>query len=175
MDKFENRSRQELIDLLRMYAGNAITIDGLWFSILEERIGLEETVKIDEEVWGRYAAVEARRIKQALNITGRDVKALAAVLDFQLWCSAPGFKYEITQSGEDRLTFIVQECRSQRGRILSGKGEYPCKTVNTAIFREIVREVNPDFEFRCVYCPPDPHPEDTWCRWEFQLVRGEPA
>lgn len=32
--KFDNLSKLELIELLKMYAGNAVTIDGLWFSIL---------------------------------------------------------------------------------------------------------------------------------------------
>jgi len=34
---------------------------------------------------------------------------------------------------------------------------------------KVAREINPRFKARCLKCPPDPHPKEYWCSWEFYL------
>jgi hypothetical protein len=29
--------------------------------------------------------------------------------------------------------------------------------------------MDPRIETRCICCPPDRHPEDVWCAWEFTV------
>ncbi len=31
------------------------------------------------------------------------------------------------------------------------------------------KTIDPMIKTRCVFCPPDDHPEDAYCRWEFTL------
>jgi hypothetical protein len=30
--------------------------------------------------------------------------------------------------------------------------------------------IDPRIATRCLACPPDPHPEEFWCAWEFYLL-----
>ena len=34
---------------------------------------------------------------------------------------------------------------------------------------ELILAIDPRIETRCVACPPDPHPEEYWCAWEFSI------
>ena len=33
----------------------------------------------------------------------------------------------------------------------------------------VAKTLNPEVEVNCLVCPPDEHPKDLWCRWEFKL------
>lgn len=168
--KLEDLPKEKLIEIINMFAGNALTIDGLWFAGVEEKFGLEEAIKIDTEVWRRYGSTEARRIKRAVGISGEDTKTLAKALNFQVWCRALGFEYEIPEVSEKKIIFNITDCRPQRVRIKTGKGEFACKPVGIALFEEFAREINPRFKLKCLVCPPDEHPDDLWCSWEFSLA-----
>jgi hypothetical protein len=167
--KLEELSKEELIEVVRMYAGNATTIDGLWFSLKEEESGLEDAVKMDVEVYRRYCSIEARRIKKTLGIAGNGTEALAKVLSFQIWAHAKGMDYDIPEITDKKVIFNFTDCRPQKARIRSGRGEFPCKPVGIAAFEDFAREINQKFKLRCLLCPPDEHPDDLWCSWEFTL------
>lgn len=36
-------------------------------------------------------------------------------------------------------------------------------------FSGFAKEIDERVEVRCVMAPPDPHPDDLWCQWEFRL------
>ena len=161
--------KKTLVELIGMLANNAITIDGLWFRGVEERFGLGTAVEIDTDAWGRYGSTEARRIRETLNITEEGIPALIKALNFQVWVRAKGFDYEILQPADNKVVFNITDCRVQRVRIKKGIGEFPCKPVGIALFEEFGKAVDPRFKFRCLVCPPDEHPENLWCSWEFTI------
>ncbi|RJQ28661.1 MAG: hypothetical protein C4589_05970 [Peptococcaceae bacterium] len=165
----EELPKEKLIEIINMFAGNALTIDGLWFTYVEEKFGLEEAIKIDTAVWRRYGSIEARRIKKTLAIEGDDLGVLAKALNFQIWSRAMGIEYEIPETTGDKVIFNVTDCRPQKARIKSDRGEFACKPVGIALFEEFAREINPRFKLKCLVCPPDKHPDDLWCSWEFTL------
>jgi hypothetical protein len=35
--------------------------------------------------------------------------------------------------------------------------------------KAFAKEFNPDIEVKCNVCPPDEHPDDLWCEWEFAM------
>lgn len=161
--------RETLISLIEMYSGLSLTLDGLWFTAVEDEFGLEEAVKTDEMVWGRYGEIEARRIIKTLNISGSGLDALAKALNFMMWVHARGMDCEIELEREDAaIVFTVTDCRPQKARIRSGRGEFPCKPVGIAYFSKFAKAIDPKIEVECVVCPPDPHPENVWCRWKFR-------
>jgi len=83
-------SPEVLAKVIRMYSQNLLTVDGLWFRTLEDRLGLETALEYDTEVWRRYGTIEARRIRRVLDITEDGVPALAKALNFQIWTPAMG-------------------------------------------------------------------------------------
>ena len=47
--------------------------------------------------------------------------------------------------------------------------ELACKPAGHAICEAAGKVINPSLEVKCLICPPDDHPEDVWCDWEFRL------
>jgi hypothetical protein len=44
-----------------------------------------------------------------------------------------------------------------------------CKEVGIVEYSEFARAIDPRIETPCVACPPDPHPDEYWCAWEFSI------
>ena len=162
--------KDTLVDLLKMYSKNSMTIDGLWFINVEEKYGLDTAFEIDTIVWDRYGVTEAKRIKRLLNITEGGIPAIAKALNFQIW--VPGMEYEFQEITEKRAVFNVTDCTVQKARIRDKKGEFQCKPVAVAMFKKFAETIDPTLKMNCLFCPPDKHPEDVWCSWEFQLECG---
>ncbi|MEM0231868.1 MAG: DUF6125 family protein, partial [Candidatus Methanomethyliaceae archaeon] len=64
----EELSKEELIELIKIFSKNLLTLDGYWFLSIEDKYGLEKAIEIDKEVWEKFGISEARRIKKFLNI-----------------------------------------------------------------------------------------------------------
>lgn len=39
-------------------------------------------------------------------------------------------------------------------------------------YTEFAKVIDPRLQTRCIACPPDRHPDQFWCAWEFTLDRG---
>ena len=48
----------------------------------------------------------------------------------------------------------------------------PTPSSNIAITEAAARAINPGCAVRCLVCPPDEHPRDLWCEWEFEVPRA---
>lgn len=159
-------SSQQL-ELLKQYARLLLTIDGLWFLGVERSAGQDAAVRMDEEVWRRFGAIEARRL---LRLVGReevqDAAAVGEIVSLSpIWIS---LDHEV-QIVDGRCLLSVRACHPQLMRVEKGLGEFPCKSVGTAYLEGFTPVLSPALRFRCVVCPPDEHPEDLWCRWELWL------
>jgi len=60
-------------------------------------------------------------------------------------------------------------CRVQNTRMKKGLCEFGCKPVRWGFLKSFAKEFNPDIEVKCNVCPPDEHPDDLWCEWEFTM------
>ena len=67
------------------------------------------------------------------------------------------------------MTIEAPACTPQEARKKSGRGEFPCKRMHTLDYAGFAREIDERIQVRCVYAPPDRHPEDNYCRWEFTI------
>jgi hypothetical protein len=163
-EAFEALSKPQLIELLKLYAQLLITADGLWFMGAEKAKGTEDAMKIDKEVWRQFGAFEANHMKKFLKMesitTVEDV--CKVVLLSPMWVSVEP-KAEIQN---DRCFLSVTNCHSQKTRIRQGLSEFPCKSVGVAYLEGFAPALNPNLKYRCVFCPPDQHPENEWCKWE---------
>lgn len=66
--KIEDLTKPELLELLKIYAKNWLALDGVWFQSVEEKYGMEEAIFHDGEAWMRYTVIEAKRIKEFLQL-----------------------------------------------------------------------------------------------------------
>ncbi|MCQ5377131.1 MAG: DUF6125 family protein [Candidatus Methanomethylicia archaeon] len=164
--QLESFSKEQLIKYVEILSKNILTIDGYYFLGIERRYGLERAIEIDEEAWGQYGKTEAKRIKELLKIDEGDLGSLKMAIGLVAFGPVSGIKAELEGK---KLLVSITRCRPQYARVRDGKGEFPCKPVGLAHLSAFAREINPRIKTRCVCAPPDSHPKEYYCRWEFTL------
>lgn len=162
----ESLKKEELQELVEIISKNLLTLDGYWFLSIEDRYGLDVAIEIDKEAWERFGTSEARRIKKFLKITEGTSEELAKAL--HLISFAPASAISVERRGGS-VILSIKDCRPQTARLRSGRGIFPCKPVGIAHLSAFAKTINPKFKLKCLVCPPDEHPPDLWCSWEFYL------
>lgn len=155
--------------LVELCSRSAYTLDGLWFSLVEEKLGLEKALEIDIEVWRRLCETQARRILKYFNVKEEHpVHRLIKVI--QLDPLLYVFEPQVVELTEKRAVLRMTNCPPQKARIRDGRGEFPCKPVGINIFKAYIEVVDPRIKLTHSVCPPDPHPAHFWCEWQFEMV-----
>jgi hypothetical protein len=160
-------SKEELLELLNMLGRNLLSVDGLWFIYVEDKFGLEKAVEIDEKVWDSFGLTEGLRLKKARNITGDGISSLVEVLPHLSWFAT--CDYEISEVTDERLVLSITNCSPQKARIRTGRGEFSCRQVGINYFGAILSTIAPSLKVSCLLTPPEEHPDNLWCQWEFRL------
>jgi hypothetical protein len=163
-------SKDELIELLQDAAVNWLAHDGLWFRAVEDRFGLDAAMELDGKAWEKFTVLEAKRIMKRLGLKeGGGIPALVQALKLRLYAYIN--VQEISEVTADRLVFRMRSCRVQEARERQGLSLFPCKSIGIIEYSGFARTIDPHIETRCLTCPPDPKPENTWCAWEFTLKK----
>lgn len=165
-------SKEELIGFLEDAAKNWLAHDGLWFLAAEERFGIETAMELDRRAWEKFTVIEARRIRRRLGIEpGGGIPALKQALEYRLYAHLN--VQETLDVDERTIVFRMNDCRVQSARQRKGLPDFPCKPVGLVEYGNFARTIDPRFRTRCIACPPDPHPQEYWCAWEFTLLAEE--
>lgn len=161
-------SREQLVDMLEDAAKLWLAHDGLWFQAVEKHHGMDQAIQLDGEAWERFTAIEAKRIMARHQIAPRGgVPALAKALSLRLYAYIN--EQEIVEQDDKHLVFRMNKCRVQSARHRKGLADFPCKSVGIIEYSGFAKTIDPRFETRCLYCPPDKHPANASCAWEFVL------
>lgn len=165
---FEDRSKKELLNIIDVYAKAWQAMDGAYFLALEERYGIDTAIEIDKAAWKTFSPVEANRIMKEFNIpAGGGLKALEKALRYRVYAALN--RQSTKWNDKDALVFTMEECRVQVARSRKGLPEFPCREVGLVEYTEFAKTIDPRIRTRCVYCPPDNHPREAYCSWEFTL------
>ncbi|MFC1627841.1 DUF6125 family protein [Gemmatimonadota bacterium] len=165
---FEGFSREDLEGMLEDAALNWLAHDGLWFLAAEDQFDMETAIDLDTRAWESFTIIEARRIMKRHGIEqGGGIEALARALRFRLYAFIN--EQEIVEQSKDRLLFRMNRCRVQAARNKKGLPEFPCKPVGLVEYSGFAKTIDPRIETHCVGCPPDEHPDEWYCAWEFTL------
>lgn len=163
--------KKELVEIIVDSAKNWLAHDGLWFQAIEATHGMETAMDADREAWRRFTVVEAQRIMARLGIApGGGIPALVECLKHRFYARLN--LQQAIEVTETRAVFQMVDCRVQSARKRKKLADFPCKSVGIVEYAGFARTVDPRIETRCVACPPDPHPDDFWCAWEFTLARS---
>jgi len=161
-------SKEELVDIIEDAAKNWLAHDGLWFLAVEGAYGLEEAIRLDAQAWEKFTVIEARRIMRRLGLEpGGGLPALRQALGYRLYAYIN--TQEIIEVDERTIVFRMNECRVQQARQRDGRPDFPCKAVGLVEYANFARTIDPRIRTRCLACPPDPHPPEFWCAWEFSI------
>jgi hypothetical protein len=164
----EEMSTSRLLDYLFLQVRNLWRVDGLYFLGIEKKFGTEAATEIDAGVWEAMAAIEARSLQKMFHVDENpSVPKMMDLLRKSSWALDQPFK--TVEVSNRRAVLGVDRCRTQETRLNKGLGEFPCKKVRFGYLRSFARTLNPKVEVNCLVCPPDEHPKDSWCKWEFTL------
>ena len=161
-------SKEELIAIIIDDAKNWLAHDGLWFQAIEKTHGMDVAIDADRDAWEKFTVIEAKRIMARLGIeAGGGIPALLECLNHRLYARLN--LQEAIEVSETRVVFRMVDCRVQSARKRRGLDDFPCKSVGIVEYSEFARTIDPRIRTNCIACPPDAHPEDFWCAWEFTL------
>lgn len=167
--EIKDLTKEQLLDLLTDAAKRWLAHDGLWFLNVEARRGLEEAIRIDEAAWEQFTVLEAKRIMDFLDLRpGGGLDALERALKFRLYALVN--RQEAVRVDENTLVFRMNACRVQEARKRKGLPDFPCKSVGLIEYSGFARTIDPRIKTRVLACPPDEHPEEYYCAWEFTLT-----
>ncbi len=164
----EDLSKKELLELLADAGKNWLAHDGLWFQAVEKKFGIDAAIELDAKAWEQFTQIEAKRIMKRLNIKpGGGIQALIQALEFRLYAYVN--VQEITEVSKNHCVFRMVNCRVQEARKRKNLPDFPCKSVGIVEYSYFAKTIDPRIKTRCIACPPDPHPKDYYCCWEFTL------
>ena len=159
-------SKDELVDLLFTQMRILWTVDGLYYLGIEEMSGTDAATKIDARTWSVLGKIECRKLREMTGLTGDDMDTFLRLLKLTSWALDLEDK-EFVQNG-NVLVMMNTRCRVQNARLSKGLVEFGCKSVRSGYLEEFTKEFSPRFKITCKTCPPDKHPADLWCEWEFK-------
>lgn len=163
---FERMDEPELRSYLEFLLHNYRVMDAFWFIRIEDRFDLATAESINQEVWGKVAGLAARDIKKRFGIQGDGLAGFMKALRLFPWTPLVGYDIRETPEG---IILTAPHCPPQEARIKRGIGEYSCKEMHFDEFSNFAREIDPSIRVECLYAPPDPHPEDHFCKWRFSM------
>ncbi|MEJ2248811.1 MAG: DUF6125 family protein [Candidatus Lokiarchaeota archaeon] len=166
----EKLSKEELINYIEDLSKNWLAIDGTWFQAVEKDYGIEKAIELDTTQWKRFTVIEAKRIMKRFNIPENGgIKSLVKALKFRIYANIN--EQEIIEISENRCIFRMNNCRVQYARKRKGLPDFPCKRVGVVEYGLFAKTIDPRIKTNCICCPPDKHPEEYYCSWEFILSK----
>jgi hypothetical protein len=135
-------------DKLFFFEKHFFTLDGLWMIETEEKIGWNDALQIDLDVWIDLLRIIMRRLKRYLNINDNSLASLIKILDFR-W-QVEGWKFEIAFQDENICKIKVSDCpynsAMQRNPNRIERGPLICKNMCIPFYKSVVKEYNPDIK-----------------------------
>ncbi len=142
--------------------------DAFWFIYVEEKFDLATAEQLNRQVWDKSASLAARDLKKRFSLDADDLTGFTKALKLFPWTIIVGYDIE---EKPDEVILTAPHCPPQESRIKHGLGEYSCKDMHYDEFSSFAREIDSRIQVECLYAPPDPHPDDHFCKWRFTLKK----
>lgn len=167
MSALNDLSREQLVEVINNFAKNWLAHDGLWFQAVERVHGMDEAIRADTEAWEKFSPIEAKRIKRLLGLSDQaGLEGLREALEYRMYAV---LNRQSSEYVNGRLRFYMNDCRVQSARKRRGLSDFPCKPVGLVEYATFAQTIDPRIETTCIACPPDDHPDEYYCGWEFWI------
>ena len=171
--KLQDFSKDTIARLWRSNSLVYMMLGGMWFSVVEEKVGKEKALEWEREVWLKKGGCEndVRGVMEILNITGNDVATLFKAFQF-----APGeagwidIECELKDNNHGVLT--ATQCPALVIFELGGdtvRQKHACVDICVPGMQLTGEFINPTMKCRALKLPPRKSSDDIACQWEFTI------
>lgn len=161
--------KEKLVQLIEDYSKNWLAMDGVWFQSVEQKLGMDEAMYHDAEAWRRFTVIEAKRIKQFLELPEHPgLEGLAHALQLRFYANLNEADILWEDDGKT-LVYRTRECRVQRARERKGMPFHPCKPVGEIEYAGFARTIDDRITCECISCFPEVTDATCCCSWRFSL------
>lgn len=161
-------SKEELQQLVEIYARNIYALDGVWFQSIEKTDGMDAAMMHDRNAWQRFTETEARRIKNFLHLPEQaGLDGLEKALSIRFSALANPVVQLIREP--EALIYRVVDCRVQTARKSKGMAYHPCKSVGIIEHAFFAKIIDSRIETETLSCFPDVADDTCACAWKFTI------
>jgi hypothetical protein len=168
--EIDKMNQEELKSYLEFLLWHYRVVDGFWFLFVSEDFHQKAAEKINERVWAKAADLAAKSLLKRFNIEDKGLKGFVKAQKLFPWHIIIGYEFE---EREDEVILTVPSCASQVARLRNGLPENACKAMHQGEFENFARAVDDRIQVECIFAPPDPHPENIFCKWKFTLKKDD--
>ena len=174
-------SKETLIKLLISASKAYIGMDGVWTTLMRDKVGDRAAFDYDKEVWfGKGLALDMRRTVEPLNIQGNDIATL-----FKYWQCSPAFSVAYTGPAPDFESHVHFELKNKNHGIMTVRRCYSleyferhqdeslqklaCDEIDASAWEWQAHKFNPNIRVRPLKMPPRKTKDDIACQWDITL------
>ena len=169
--KFEDFSKEILVEALYAFSDYMRKLDGLWYLAVKDMMGNERAKACDVKVWEKAAGLGFSMLSKLFKIEGDDVAAWMKCMQLGPMAQASDMKIDLINNDDAVLTFNHCPTLTAMEREGEGRDRDFCDVIHRRILEIHANFLDPNIEVIALKLPPRNSTDEIACQWEFKLQK----